>query len=74
MAQLGAGSVNRLVFPLTALVLLFVARRRVPAVERLPRSFRSQIPLVVALAVIRLPIYALRNIFGAHGSRPPSAR
>ena len=31
VAQLGAGSVNRLIFPLTALALLFVARCRVPA-------------------------------------------
>ncbi len=66
VAQLGAGSFNRLIFPLTALALLFVAR----AVFRhwhVPAFFPIALPLVVALALIRLLIYALRNIAGVHG-------
>ncbi|MGH8713841.1 MAG: mechanosensitive ion channel family protein [Casimicrobiaceae bacterium] len=61
--QLGAGSFNRLIFPLTALALLFVSR----AVFRhwhVPAFFPVALPLAVALALIRLFIYALRNIVG----------
>ena len=53
VARLGAGSVNRLIFPLTTLALLLVAR----AVFRhwqVPAFFPIAIPLVVALALIRL--------------------
>jgi len=67
VARLGAGSLNRLIFPLTALALLFVAR----AVFRhwqVPAFFPLALPLVVALALIRLSIYALRNIFGVHAA------
>src|SRR5690242_18163326 len=63
VARLGAGSLNRMIFPLTALVLLYIAR----AVFRhweVPVFFPIALPLVVALALIRLSIYALRNIFG----------
>jgi small-conductance mechanosensitive channel len=65
VARLGAGSLNRLIFPLTALALLYVAR----AVFRhweVPAFFPIALPLVIALALIRLSIYALRNIFGVH--------
>ena len=63
VARLGAGSLNRLIFPLTALALLYIAA----AVFRrwqVPAFFPIALPLVVALALIRLSIYALRNIFG----------
>ena len=67
VARLGAGSLNRLIFPLTALALLFVAR----AVFRhwqVPAFFPLALPLVIALALIRLSIYALRNLFGVHAA------
>jgi len=67
VARLGAGSLNRLIFPLTALALLFVAR----ALFRhwaTPAFFPLAMPLVVALALIRLSIYALRNILGVHAA------
>ncbi|MEP6997644.1 MAG: mechanosensitive ion channel domain-containing protein [Betaproteobacteria bacterium] len=67
VARLGAGSINRLIFPLTALALLFVAR----AVFRhwqVPAFFPIALPLVVALALIRLLIYALRNVVGVHAA------
>lgn len=66
VAQLGAGSFNRLIFPLTALALLFIAR----AVFRhwyVPAFFPLALPLVIALALIRLLVYALRNVVGVHG-------
>ncbi|MGH8851425.1 MAG: mechanosensitive ion channel family protein [Casimicrobiaceae bacterium] len=67
VAQLGAGSFNRLIFPLTALALLFIAR----ALFRhwlVPAFFPIALPLVVALALIRLSIYALRNIIGVQAA------
>jgi small-conductance mechanosensitive channel len=67
VAQLGAGSFNRLIFPLTALGLLFVAR----AILRhwlVPAFFPVALPLVVALALIRLLIYALRTLVGGHAA------
>jgi small-conductance mechanosensitive channel len=67
VARLGAGSLNRMIFPLTALALLYVAR----AVFRhwqVPAFFPIAFPLVVALALIRLSIYALRNLFGVHAA------
>jgi small-conductance mechanosensitive channel len=63
VAQLGVGGFNRLIFPLTALALLFVTR----AVFRhwlVPAFFPVALPLVVALALIRLLIYALRGLVG----------
>ncbi len=67
MAKIGAGSVNRLVFPLTTLALLLVLRAILPA----PQVFLSiAIPLVVALALIRLGVYALRNMFGEGHALP----
>src|ERR1700704_823060 len=52
VARLGAGSLNRLIFPLIALALLYVAR----AVFRhwqVPAFFPIALPLVVAFALIR---------------------
>jgi small-conductance mechanosensitive channel len=63
VARFGAGSVNRLIFPLTTLILLLVARA-VLLLWHLPIFFPIVIPLVVALALIRLIVYTLRNVFG----------
>ncbi len=63
MAKIGAGSVNRLIFPLATMAFLLLVRGAVP-------HFRESafvpiaIPLVIALALIRLSVYALRNLFG----------
>jgi small-conductance mechanosensitive channel len=73
MAKLGAGSVNRLVFPLTTLVLLLLVRGAVPQFHTSP-FFPIAIPLVIALAVIRLCVYALRNLFGENNPLPLSER
>jgi small-conductance mechanosensitive channel len=72
-ARIGAGSVNRLIFPLTALLLLLVAR----AVLRPwhpPQFFAIAIPLVIALGLIRLCLYAMRNLFGPSRWLPISER
>jgi len=72
-ARIGAGSVNRMIFPLTALLLLLFAR----AVLRhwhLPLFFSIAIPLVIALALIRLCLYGLHSMFGPSRWLPISER
>ena len=72
-ARIGAGSVNRMIFPLTALLLLWVAR----AVLRRwhpPLFFSIAVPLVIALALIRICLYGLHNLFGPSRWLPISER
>jgi len=63
VVRLGLGSVNRLLLPLVTLVLMVVAalvfRRWQP-----PFFLQIAIPLMIALALIRLVVYAMREIFG----------
>jgi small-conductance mechanosensitive channel len=73
VARIGAGSINRLIFPLTTLVLLLLIRA-VLLRWHLPVLFPIAIPLVVALALIRLCVYALRNLFGVRSTAPASER
>ncbi len=73
VARIGAGSVNRLIFPLTTLVLLLLVRA-VLVRWHLPVFFPIAVPLVIALALIRLCVYALRNLFGARSAAPTSER
>jgi small-conductance mechanosensitive channel len=71
--RVGLGSVNRLLFPLMTLVLLVVAaavfRRWQP-----PFFLAIAIPLTVALALIRLLVYAMRVLFGSPAWLPASER
>jgi small-conductance mechanosensitive channel len=73
VARLGVGSFNRLLFPLAALALLVLARSLVR--QWFPTTlFAVAIPLMVALALIRLVVYALRQLFGATDWVAASAR
>ena len=68
-------SFARVVFPLTALVLVLltiaVYRRYVGA----PLFLAIAAPMLIALATIRMIVYGLRRMFKAKaGSPPPSAR
>jgi len=61
--RVGLGGINRLIFPLVSLVLLVLAH----AVFRLvhtPFFLSVALPLAIALALIRLFVYALRGLFG----------
>ena len=63
LVRVGLGGINRLVFPLAALALLAVPLavfRKFGAPVFLPIA----VPLVLALALIRLIVYALRGLFG----------
>jgi len=73
IVRVGLGSVNRLLLPLVKLGLLLVAF----AVFRhwhAPFFLPIAIPLTVALAVIRLLVYAIREVFGAPAWVPWSER
>jgi small-conductance mechanosensitive channel len=73
VAKIGAGGVNRLIFPLTTLALLMLARAALKH-GYAPAFLPIVIPLVIALALIRLCVYALRNVFGASDKLPLSER
>jgi len=73
VVRFSLGSVNRLVLPLVTLVLLVIA---LVVYQRWhPPFFLSiAIPLMFALAIIRLLVYAMREIFGAPEWLPFSER
>ena len=73
MAKIGAGGVNRLIFPLATLALLLMVRGAVPQFHS-SAFFPIAVPLVIALAAIRLSVYALRNLFGDNHPLPLSER
>jgi small-conductance mechanosensitive channel len=63
--KVGVGGVKRLVLPVTAAILLVVARAAFRAlhVDRVS-ILNLAISLLVAMALIRLAVYVLRHIFG----------
>jgi len=63
-ARIGVGSFNRLLFPLATLALLLLARQLLRYFIP-PTLFGVVIPLVAALALIRMLVYAVRNLFGS---------
>ncbi len=73
IAKVGMGGITRVVLPVTALVLLAIAysiyRHYHP-----PFFIAIALPLTVALAVIRLLVYALRGLFGTPPWMPVSER
>lgn len=73
LARISAGSVNRMIFPLTALLLLLLARAIVQRWHP-PLFFSIAVPLLVALALIRMCLYALHNVFGPSRWLPISER
>lgn len=68
IAKIGAGSVNRLVFPLTALALLLLSRAVLEAWLK-PFFLEIAIPVAIALALIGLLVYGIHGLFG--GERKP---
>jgi small-conductance mechanosensitive channel len=73
IVRVGLGSVNRLLLPLVTLALLIVAAA-VFGHWHAPFFLAIAIPLTVALAAIRLLVYAIREVFGAPAWVPWSER
>jgi small-conductance mechanosensitive channel len=65
IGRMGAGSINRIIFPVAALSLLYLSRGVFTHFE-LPAFYPIAIPAMVAFALIRLCVYALRNMFESH--------
>jgi small-conductance mechanosensitive channel len=63
VVRVGLGGVNRVIFPLVSLVLV-IAATAIFGHFRPPFFLSLALPLVIALALIRLLVYALRGIFG----------
>jgi small-conductance mechanosensitive channel len=63
VVRVGLGGVNRLIFPLVSLALV-VGATALFAHFRPAFFLAAALPLVIALALIRLIVYALRGIFG----------
>jgi small-conductance mechanosensitive channel len=63
IAKIGAGSVNRLIFPIAALVLLLILGA---LLQRwiVPVFVPIAVPLALALALVRVLVYALHTLFG----------
>jgi small-conductance mechanosensitive channel len=72
-AKISTGSVNRVIFPLTALLLLLAARG-ILRYWHAPVFFSIAVPLVVALALIRLCLYAVHNLLPTGHAMPVSER
>ena len=64
--RLGIGSVNRLAFPLSALVLVLVARPVLAQWQHV-NLLKLAVPLLLSLAGIRISVYALRQVFRSSG-------
>ena len=63
VVRVGLGGVNRLIFPLVSLALVVGATAIFAHFQ--PAFFlKAALPLAIALALIRLLVYALRGIFG----------
>jgi small-conductance mechanosensitive channel len=73
VVRLGLGSVNRLLLPLVTLVLMVVATVAFGRWHP-PFFLPLAIPLIVALALTRLLVYAMREIFGTPAWLPSSER
>jgi len=68
------GGLARVVFPLLALALLFVARFAFQRSVGPPFFFGMALPLLVALAAIRMFVYGLRRLFSSHAFLKSSER
>ena len=68
------GGLARVVFPLLALALLFVARLALQRFVGPPFFIDIALPLLVALAAIRMFVYGLRRLFSSHAVLKTSER
>jgi small-conductance mechanosensitive channel len=64
--RVGVGSVNRLAFPLSALLLVMVARPLLAHWQHV-NLLTLAVPLLLSLAAIRIAVYALRQALGNSG-------
>ncbi|MFZ5505461.1 MAG: mechanosensitive ion channel family protein [Pseudomonadota bacterium] len=66
-ARLGLEGLQRLLFPLVGIALLSIARVVVELLQEPPLLMRLVIAMLVAMGVIRLVVYGLRQVFSPAG-------
>lgn len=66
-ARLGLEGLQRLLFPLVGIALLSIARVVVELLQEPPVLMRLVIAMLVAMGVIRLVVYGLRQVFSPAG-------
>ena len=66
-ARLGLEGLQRLLFPLVGIALLSIARLVVELLQQPPVLMRLVIAMLVAMGVIRLVVYGLRQVFSPAG-------
>lgn len=66
-ARLGLEGLQRLLFPLVGIALLSIARVGVELLQQPPVLMRLVIAMLVAMGVIRLVVYGLRQVFSPAG-------
>lgn len=66
-ARLGLEGLQRLLFPLVGIALLSIARVVVELLQQPPVLMRLVIAMLVAMGVIRLVVYGLRQVFSPAG-------
>ena len=64
--KVGLGGINRVIFPLTAMLFVFIAREIVRHWGAIA-LFNIAFPLLASLALVRLAVYMLRLIFSPSG-------
>lgn len=64
--KLGMGGVNRIAFPLAALVLVLIGKSMLQHWQHVS-LLNVAVPLLLSLALVRLAVYALRHIFAPSG-------
>ena len=64
--KLGMGGVNRITFPLAALVLVLIGKAVLQHWQHVS-LLNVTVPLLLSLALVRLAVYALRHIFAPSG-------
>ncbi|MDP2785015.1 MAG: mechanosensitive ion channel [Sulfurimicrobium sp.] len=64
--KLGMGGVNRITFPLAALVLVLIGKAVLQHWQHVA-LLNVTVPLLLSLALVRLAVYALRHIFAPSG-------
>jgi small-conductance mechanosensitive channel len=67
VAELGRGSVRRLTFPLTGIVLLLAGRGIAHLAGYPTKLFAVAVALLTAMALIRMAVFALRTVFAPSG-------
>ncbi len=71
--KIGLGGVNRIIFPLTALLLVLVGKTILQHWQHVS-AINIAVPLLLSLALVRLAVYMLRHIFAPSGWLQTSER